>query len=291
MKKVVTMLTLGGYNPMYHLSEKSIRRYAKKIGADFIKQDTPSLDVDCEISPKRFKAKAQRLAWIQKFYIFDLLKQYDRVLYLDSDILVTPHAPDIFEKYRDERTIYMSSESKYGSKTDDAFNIFSVLGKVSDWPLDERHNTLKYYNSGAILFSKTSQIDRHVNINEVKSIFNDIELLDQTYINYLIFKHHLIHDDIDDKFNWTALFCDHATRFSAYFIHHNHKGFGKNRIGTFRQDYYQLYKDDPLREKIIEMIRARLFTLKQFKKYMTYRLQRLDPSHWRWLQKFKERHS
>jgi hypothetical protein len=208
---------------------------------------------------------------------------------LDSDILVNPDAPDIFELYRDEKTIYMSSESKYGDKTTEISNLFAALGTVSDWQKEEKYNIPKYYNSGVILFSKQSRLDQYFNLNEVEKIFNAVRLIDQTYFNYLIFKHHLTHCDIDDKFNWTALFCNHQTRMSAYFIHHNHQGFEKNRISTFRKDYYYFYKNDPISEQITEMVLAKLFKLNQLKKYLNYRMVRLNPIHWRWLQQLREK--
>jgi lipopolysaccharide biosynthesis glycosyltransferase len=289
VKKVVTMLTLGGYNPMYHLSEKSIRRYAERIGADFIKQDKFVFNVDWGISSDNLRSKQQRLSWIQKFYIFDLLKKYDRILYLDSDILVTPNAPDIFEAYCDEKTIYMASESKHSSDQQDILNIFSVLGKIPHWEIDTTHHSYKYYNSGVILFSRECHLEHYFNLDEVKKIFNSVRLLDQTYINYLIFKYHLTHASLDDKFNWTALFCDHSTRSNAYFIHHNHKGFGKNRVDTFRKDYYQIYQNDSFLEKTIETMRAQLFKIIHLKKHLSYRLKRLNPTHWRWLNNSKKK--
>ncbi len=129
----------------------------------------------------------------------------------------------------------------------------------------------------------------YINHNDLIKIFNTVELLDQTYINYLIFKYHVAHQDLDEKFNWTRVFSDIETRFSAYFIHHNYVGFGKNRIETFRKDYYQLYQDDTLFEKMFEILRAKLFKLTVIKKYCAYRINRLKPKYWHWLDKRRKR--
>ncbi|HMF32761.1 MAG TPA: glycosyltransferase [Candidatus Lokiarchaeia archaeon] len=77
----------GGFATYSH---PTFRRYADQIGADFICIDTPKIKYQgclTEIRPILF----------EKYQIYDILETYDRVLYMDTDILVTPHAPDIFE--------------------------------------------------------------------------------------------------------------------------------------------------------------------------------------------------
>lgn len=288
MKKVITTLSLGDYNPMYHLSGKSIRRYADRIGADFVKQETPYFNIKWDVTAARLRGEKLLTSCLEKLYMFDLLKKYDRVLYLDSDILVHPDAPDIFERYNDEQVIYMCSEAPL-DHTKEIQKAGSILGEISNWEMEKNHNIPKYYNAGVILFSRQGTIQNHINIDELKRILATLPLLEQTYLNYLIFKHTLAHDDLDEKFNWASVCHRPETRFSSYFMHHTHYGYGKSRVGTFRKDYYKLYKDDISIEKTIETIRWQLFRLTNpIKKQLGYRLKRLRPKYWRWLLKLKK---
>ena len=41
-----------------------------------------------------------------KLYAIELLKSYDRVLLIDTDVLITPYAPDIFVAYPDDTKNY-----------------------------------------------------------------------------------------------------------------------------------------------------------------------------------------
>ena len=90
MKKAIFTLAIGD-NPMYKAAVESFKAYGKKVGADVIVSDRLHYKVD--IKNPKFDASP---AWCEKLYITDLLKEYDRVLYLDADIIVTPEARDIF---------------------------------------------------------------------------------------------------------------------------------------------------------------------------------------------------
>ena len=82
----------GGGNTLhgaFEWSVKSWRKYAEKYDADIFVLDQPLLDIEY-MKPNWFK-----------MYILDVLEangvDYDQVLYVDYDTIVTPDAPDIFE--------------------------------------------------------------------------------------------------------------------------------------------------------------------------------------------------
>ncbi len=83
-KLLVLTIAIGDiYQEIAELTHASISAYADKVGADFhaITERTVA-----ETSPH----------W-DKFLIHDLLAEYERVLYLDTDIIVRPDTPDLFE--------------------------------------------------------------------------------------------------------------------------------------------------------------------------------------------------
>jgi len=90
MKKAVVTLCIGedasGFSQYSH---PIFRRYAEKVEADFICIDTPKIKL-----PKYPEGINPIL--FEKYQLFDILADYERALYLDTDILITPHAPNIF---------------------------------------------------------------------------------------------------------------------------------------------------------------------------------------------------
>jgi lipopolysaccharide biosynthesis glycosyltransferase len=78
MKKIIVTLQVGDrYKKVFGMLTPYIENYARKCGAAFniINTTVP------EFKPLSF--------FLNKFQMFDYLKKYDKVLLLDSDILVT----------------------------------------------------------------------------------------------------------------------------------------------------------------------------------------------------------
>jgi lipopolysaccharide biosynthesis glycosyltransferase len=79
---------IGVNKELYRYSTISVEQYAKKIGADYKLMTEPVIN------------------WIHPtFERFDLFfndtwwQQYDNILYLDTDVIVWPVAPDVFKEY------------------------------------------------------------------------------------------------------------------------------------------------------------------------------------------------
>jgi alpha-N-acetylglucosamine transferase len=96
------IFTISIYGLKHHQMQKysliTIENYAKKIGVDLIIQNR-SL-----IKHKLYSAH------LEKFNIKELLDHYNRILYVDNDILIKKNTPNIFEIYKDEDSIYMLDE-------------------------------------------------------------------------------------------------------------------------------------------------------------------------------------
>ena len=76
MKKAIMTIAVGD-DPMFEYTIRTIRKYAEKVGADFILKDKVE-----KITSLSFVANAMMI----KFQVSDLLKKYDRILFLDADI-------------------------------------------------------------------------------------------------------------------------------------------------------------------------------------------------------------
>ena len=89
MKKAICTLSIGDEAEGFaQFSHPIFRQYATKINADFIVfRDSKVCFDKCDtINPCKF----------EKYQLYDVLEDYDRAAFFDTDILITPNAPDIF---------------------------------------------------------------------------------------------------------------------------------------------------------------------------------------------------
>lgn len=262
MKKAIFTLAIGD-NPMYKAAIQSFRHYAEKVGADLIVSDSLSYPLD--INLPKYSANS---AWSEKLRIGELLKEYDRVLYLDADILVSPDARNIFEIYSELDTVYMLNEGKEQSRDLEKGLIEEKLGKI-DWPYFS--GTPVYYNAGVILVSRGCQLFEHANLKELQSICNHIRFYEQTYFNYIMFKNKLKFESLPQKFNYMDMFAT-EDYLIADFIHYAGKGFSKSnrrRDLQFLKDFSTLYKGtfSGVEIKLLKDSAWQLFLEKVFIKY------------------------
>ncbi|WP_063382931.1 glycosyltransferase [Pseudoalteromonas luteoviolacea] len=235
MNKVIFTLAIGD-NPMYQAAIHSFRHYAKKVGADLVVADSLTFKVDIQ-SPK-FGANP---AWAEKLRIGQLLAEYDRVLYLDADILVHPDTEDIFEKYDDLDTVYMLNEGEVCERYHEKSLIEDVLGEI-DWPTFD--NKPIYYNVGVILASKGCRLFDFATLPRLQQVCNEIRFYEQTLFNYELFRNQLMHHPISSDFNRMDMFGKDDYCHKG-FIHYAGKGYAKNnrrRDVQFLKDFAHLYQ-------------------------------------------------
>ena len=83
MRLAVITIAIGEhYQQLSTLTHPTIRRYADRIGADFIAITEQKIS---ETTPH----------W-EKFQLLDYLNTYDRILYVDTDVLIRKNCPNIF---------------------------------------------------------------------------------------------------------------------------------------------------------------------------------------------------
>ena len=173
----------------------------------------------------------------------NLLEKYERVLYIDSDVMVTPSAKNIFEQYPDINKFYAYHENDYDPIMDRDYCINPLLGDCPNWPLG-KNGKLQYFNAGVFLVSSPQKFafNNYRNVPNLPSILN---FGDQTYMNYIISKNNIIFESLDYSFNRMNLGKrdDSGERFNADFIHYagiDTYGDG-NKLKTIKSDYLKLY--------------------------------------------------
>lgn len=237
MKKAIYTIMLGN-NPMFQFTRQAMQLYAEKVGADLIVRTT-------RLTPILTANNLSIItACVEKLFIEDLLQIYDRVLYLDADVLITPFAPNIFEVYPDLNTVYLYNEGQYIERSSCVDKIYQLFDYKEKWL---KHNEkFIYYNAGIMLCSKQSNFFQYKSLEEFESSYQQLPFHDQTYFNYLIQKSGMQHQSIDVKFNRMDSLGKPEERFQAFFIHYAGYGYSsypQNKPQTIAQDFQQLYEN------------------------------------------------
>lgn len=186
------------YEKLAELSHPTIAAYAQKCGADFFvgkKLDGPN-------------------ACYTKFkMVRELLEKYERVLYVDSDILIRFDAPSIFALVRPEdfgafNELEMFPERR---RTKASFPMLTGAAFEADWITDKI-----YFNAGVFLVSRAhKEIFREIPTDAVNCYG------EQTFLNYRFAESGASFHNLPHRFN-KLISMNRATGQwldDAYFLH------------------------------------------------------------------------
>lgn len=253
MKKNLIVTIMFGSDPSFYFAKKSFMDYAKKVDADFICLTEYSGDFE-SIS----KSNILHEALFEKLALGRFLKKYQRILYLDGDILITPKAKNIFIEYPDLNKVYMLNEGLLSDRKEELSLIANRIKK----PIQD----INYFNAGVILFSNGAKFLQSILTKDLQFFYDSSHWFDQTYINYISRFNKLNVVSLDGNFNRMALLGSPEKRFSANFIHYAGNGYcsKKTRPKLMINDYCALYnyKLNP-KEKLIYICGYVLLRLKR----------------------------
>lgn len=232
MKKRLVVTIMLGKDPSFEFVKRSFKEYAKKVNADFLCITEPNsiLKPNNNNNNKLFFD-----ALFQKVSLGSLSDQYERVLYLDADILITPHAKNIFDVYKDDSKVYMYNEGLFSDRT-------SELALISDRLLKTIQDK-NYFNAGVILFPKNNHFLQSIRLHDLEYFVSNSNWFDQTYINFKYRYTNIEAISLNEEFNRMASSKEHDERFLASFIHYAGNGYcAKKRRSIFiLNDYCHLY--------------------------------------------------
>jgi lipopolysaccharide biosynthesis glycosyltransferase len=192
-------------NDIFQDCVQSISRYAERTGSDFIMRTTI---FDHVLSDDQ----DYKNVIMEKFHIRELLNYYDRVLYLDADILVKENAPDIFEYYPDTSKIFLYNEIKFNNVDYDQYIEKTKAKCQIPWTRVGDH--YDFYNAGVMLVSKSGQRAFEF-IEDEYFIMEDLPMIvDEPYLHYTLFKHEIPISELDKRFNTMIYFED-----DGWFLH------------------------------------------------------------------------
>lgn len=197
MKKAVVTLVVGeDYEKIAKITHPSIKKYAKKIGADFI------------ILNGKYKTRR----W-NKFEIYNLFKKYNRIIYTDTDLVIRDDCPDLFEIVP-EQNIGLFEESKFSPLCQQYIaDGQRVYGEEIDWDG-------KYYNTGVMVISR---YHRELFIKPSKSVIEERHFRgEQTYLNLRLQTSEVEITNLHYKFNRMSMMDEFTgePRLASYIIHY-----------------------------------------------------------------------
>jgi hypothetical protein len=153
------------YKNISKMTHPSIKKYAEKLGED----------VEFIIIDESYEKEIISAHWA-KFELFNLLNKYDRIIYLDTDLIIREDCPDLF-KVVPEDMIGMYEEGKYVNRIP-SITEASVAYKQK---MKVKEGEVRYYNTGVIVLSK-----QHKSLFAPPPEQKELGMYEQGYINLKI---------------------------------------------------------------------------------------------------------
>lgn len=170
MKSCILIVAINREETLKY-SSKTAKVFCEKFDHDLVIIKEPKYNID---GPGGYNYLT-----FEKNQIYDVLGDYDRVLRIDSDTIITPNCPDIFpdkpRKFRGVREDVLSRKAdrrRIIKKTQDG------LGRVKGW-------NKGYLNSGVIMASKEHKEIFNIQPDRVVDAAPNLgSFKEQTYMNY-----------------------------------------------------------------------------------------------------------
>lgn len=220
IRTAVVTLAIGEEfcNKIASITHPSLKEYANKIGSDFI------------VLGERKLPHAH--FFYEKFQIIELFKSYDRIIYLDSDIIVRADTPNLFN---------IVPEHKFGAvaytfkRTVDAINIDSNTYGYGA-------TITEFFNAGVMVISKC-HLNSFFKLPDQDKLTN---LDEQSYLNLQVQSMGIPWEKLPEYFNYTThpVFadCNLEDRSKAYILHY--AGFTHLNKGEVKKSFFGLVDND-----------------------------------------------
>ena len=225
-KAVVTVLVGTRHSNIAELSHPTQMAYAHRHQLDYVVYDSKEYTVygpdgskstikqGRPIVTEEHAAPLPRPAFgaYNKLNIFELLDYYNRILYIDTDIIIRDDAPNIFDIVPENKVGMMSETALLGGDRGELMKSSSKNHgcDISLWDGE-------YYNSGVIVISRG-----HEKLLNGSKNFYDDTFFEQTLINMNIINYNIPMYSLPYSFNRTSYMDSKMKqpRHSSYFIHY-----------------------------------------------------------------------
>jgi Lipopolysaccharide biosynthesis proteins, LPS:glycosyltransferases len=227
----LALLTVGigsKAQKLLEISRPGFQDYARKVGADYH-----------EISETAFPDEP-RMVHFNKFKIRELLEHYERVLYVDSDVIISPETPDLFQIVP-ETHLGAKIEPLLPDQNDPVVAAQSLWGPIPGWKND-------HFNSGLLLVSRAQghllePVDQRTQATSPNQTKHNGPFSDELYLNWKLRKLDLPLFELDPFFHWSPGNGESVTGRhiapGAWIVHFCYEGYEYTRSST---DDFSTYK-------------------------------------------------
>ena len=203
LKNLVFTICVGKrYGKIGEITIPTIEAYANKIGADFIcNRDKSTSDISPHFS---------------KFKINEYFNTYDRIIYLDADLIIRDDTPDLFEVVPEDSFGAFNEGAYAQGRVESMLKAAEVYGIEITSDIGKKYKG-QYYNTGVMVISKI-----HQNIFTTPEEQHLLPFYEQSYLNAKIISNDIKVKELDYKFNRMTLM-DNITgedRHASYIIHY-----------------------------------------------------------------------
>lgn len=226
MATAVVTLAIGTA-PEFAMSHPLFERYARRIDAKFIRIS------ECRIRHRHWFSKAKHGVMYEKYQIGEILQDFDRVIYLDGDVLIHPLCPDLTGIVPEEclGAVLEDCGSLWWKRWDALFSYQRRFGYLPEKPTG-------YFNGGVMVFSR-----KHAPLFDLKTCPSlNVRWAEQSALNYHANRLRLPVMDMGWRYNCMGCFdafaSDDLRLNEARVIHYA----GEWR-SWMRKDYRQFFAD------------------------------------------------
>jgi hypothetical protein len=154
----------GKRKKLYDFCTASVKKYADRIGADYIVQRQPILMIKPDVfqtnrSNESYMKYGGFLPIYEKENAFAYFKSYDKIALIDGDIFIRDSAPDIFNEINNDYDFAgvvereMPLNDRYVSKITNYSRMQYGNIKNVDWKWNNKG--AEFYNMGMMLMNKS----------------------------------------------------------------------------------------------------------------------------------------
>lgn len=217
-----------GENDSAIYSRPLMKLYCEKYSIELVEITEPRILLQGDDNAYQYRI-------FEKFQIYDVLNDYERVLRIDTDVLIAPAAPDVFECVPDDCIGVVYEDC--GGRAEKRYSQMEIVAKTYS---AEAWGKRRYFNSGVIA---ASRIHRDI----FKLTEQDREMImhgklggckEQNLCNWKVQQSGCRLHGLDFRFNHMSMFSARwngfAHRFNSYFIHH--AGSQKRKQHRMRRD-------------------------------------------------------
>jgi lipopolysaccharide biosynthesis glycosyltransferase len=185
MNAILSFNTINNPNKISENAIKSINHACKRWNCEYIKFEE-------SLQPKEFHDM------FTKFYLPNKSIQFDRCLYLDTDVIIKYNAPNPFEIFSDDTCCYVVKDMQQTFLTDDEKQTFKNNQLCGPWydeckrvlkiDLDYKIYNDKFFNAGVFLFTPNKHLyifNKIINsLNLLQDPYPTIHQVEQALLNY-----------------------------------------------------------------------------------------------------------